>query len=302
LLASIALLAGGLVLVVAGAEMFFKGLLALAARMEVSAFALAVVISGLEVENLAAGIAANAKGFPDAAAGTFLGGSTFLALGVAGLGALVAPMRARIPAGVLAWTAVSPLPLVALSLDGQFSRVDGVLLLAWFAVAMVGLVRAGRPLLGEALPERRRHPLARVVGGLALLSIGGELLGEGIRKAVSRFDISQALLGNTAIAASVEAEEVARVAVPARRGRPDVGIGNIAGTIVHFISLNAGVIALVKPLELGHASVRLHLPVAAGAAATFCALVWLRQGLGRGEGAALVLLYLVYVAVAIVVG
>jgi hypothetical protein len=59
---------------------------------------------------------------------------------------------------------------------------------------------------------------------------------------VSHLGISQTLLGNTALAATVEAEELARVAVPARRGRPELALGNIAGTIVHFAALNAGLI------------------------------------------------------------
>ena len=86
------LLVAGLVLVVAGAEAFFEGLLATASRLRISAFVLTVVVSGFELENLAAGIAANLKGLPNAAAGTFLGGTTFLALCVAGLSALAAPI------------------------------------------------------------------------------------------------------------------------------------------------------------------------------------------------------------------
>jgi hypothetical protein len=92
-LAALALLIAGVALVVAGADVFFRGLLALAARLRLPAFVVTVVLSGFELENLAAGIAANAKGLPGAAAGTFLGGTTFLAAGVAGLGALIAPMR-----------------------------------------------------------------------------------------------------------------------------------------------------------------------------------------------------------------
>jgi hypothetical protein len=74
-----ALLVGGIVLVVAGAELFFEGLLTTAARLGVSAFALTALVSGFELENIAAGIAANVKGLENAAAGTFLGGTTFLA-------------------------------------------------------------------------------------------------------------------------------------------------------------------------------------------------------------------------------
>jgi cation:H+ antiporter len=216
-------LVAGLVLVVAGAELFFKGVLASSSRLGVSPFVLTVVVSGFELENLAAGIAANANGLSGAAAGTFLGGTTFLALGVAGAGALIAPMRARLPGSLLAWVAASPLPLLVLGLDGELSRLDGGLLLAWFAIALFGLVRSGRGVLGERQPpERRRAPLVRLVGGLAVLSAGGEILGEGIRTVVSRFGVSDTLLGNTVIAASVEAEELGRVAVPARRGRGDI--------------------------------------------------------------------------------
>ena len=298
--AALALLVGGVVLVVAGAELFFEGLLAAAARLGVSAFALTALISGFELENIAAGIAANVKGFENAAAGTFLGGTTFLALAVAGLGALVAPLRAQLPRAVLAWTAAAPVPLLLLALDGEVSRLDGGLLLGWFVLAMVGLWRAGRGLLGVPV-ERKRFILLRVLFGLALLTAAGEMLGEGLRRVVSRFGVSETLLGNTAIAASVEAEEVARVALPAQRGRGDIALGNVVGTIVHFIAFNAGLIALVRPLDLDSASRWLHLPVAVASPVFLVFLLAWRGGLGRVAGALLVGLYVAYVAVAVIV-
>jgi cation:H+ antiporter len=214
-LVAVILLAVGVGLVIAGAELFLDGLLAAGGRLGVSAFAITVAISGFELENLAAGIAANASGLPGAAAGTFLVGTTFLALGVAGLAAVIAPIHARLPKSALAWTALGPLPLVALGLDGELSRLDGGLLVAWFAIALPGLIRAGRGLLTPEEPERRRHPLAWLIGGLAVLTAGGELLAEGIRGVVERLGVSQTVLGNTAVAASVEAEEVARWRRPA---------------------------------------------------------------------------------------
>jgi cation:H+ antiporter len=296
----LALLVGGVVLVVVGAELFLEGLLAAAARLGVSAFALTALVSGFELENIAAGIAANVKGLENAAAGTFLGGTTFLALAVAGLGALVAPLRAQLPPAVLAWTAAAPMPLVLLALDGEVSRLDGGLLLGWFVLAMAGLWRAGRGLLGVPV-ERKRFILLRVLFGLAFLTAAGEMLGEGLRRVVSRFGVSETLLGNTAIAASVEAEEVARVAVPAQRGRGDIALGNIVGTIVHFIAFNAGVIALVRPLDLDSASRWLHLPVAAASPVFLVFLLAWRGSLGRAAGALLVGLYVAYVTVAVIV-
>jgi cation:H+ antiporter len=296
-----ALLVAGLVLVVAGAELFFEALLDSAARLRVSAYALTVVVSGFELENLAAGIAANANGLPNAAAGTFLGGTTFLALGVAGAGAVLAPVRAGLPRGALAWTAVAALPLLGLSVDGTISRFDGALLLGWFALALAGLVAAGRGRLGLERCGRRRFAALRLLAGLGLLTLGGELLGEGLRRVVARFGVSESLLGNTAVAASVEAEEVARVVAPARRGRGDVALGNVLGTIVHFVAFNAGVIALVRPIELDSASQWLHLPVAAAAPVVLAALLLARPRLGRPEGVLLLAAYAAYVAAAILV-
>jgi cation:H+ antiporter len=300
-LAVLALLVGGVALVVAGAELFFDGILGAAARLGVSAFALTVLVSGFEFENLAAGIAAAVAGLDDAAAGTFLGGTTFLALAVTGFGAFAGPLEARLPSAVLVWTATAPAPLLLVSLDGEISRRDGGLLLIWFVLAMAGLWRSGRDLLVADI-DRKRRVLLRVVGGLAILTVAGELLAEGIQRAVAHLGISEALLGNTAVAAGVEAEEIGRVAVPARRGRGDIGLGNVVGTIVHFAALNAGLIALVRPLDLGSESLHLHLPVAAASPLVLVALLAWRGGIGRPAGGVLLGLYSAYVAIAIAVG
>jgi cation:H+ antiporter len=293
-------LVAGIVLVVAAADVFVDGLLDVGRRLGVAPFVLTVALSGFETENLAAGIATNAKGLPGAAAGTFLGGVVFLALAVAGLGGLISPMRADLPRPFAAWTALAPLPLLAFGLDGQLSRVEGALLVVWFMIALVGAARTGRALLaGEEGEEHERHPFMRLLGGLAVLTGGGWLLGEGLRTVVRHFGVSATLLGNTAVAASVEAEELARVAVPARRGRPELALGNIAGTIIHFAALNAGVIALVKPLRLDHDTTSFYLPAAAVSPAIFAAVLVTRRRVGRAEGTILLALYAGYLIAAL---
>jgi cation:H+ antiporter len=300
---ALALLAAGVVVVVAGAELFFDGLLATATRLRISPFVLAVLVSGLELENLAAGIAANAKDLPGAAAGTFLGGTVFLALAVSGASAAIVPLRPAVPLRVLAWTAAAPLPLVALGADGRLARADGGLLLGWFVIALVAMVRAApHELADAAAASRKRFAAGRMVAGLAVLTAGGALLGDGLRRVVDRVGVSDTVLGNTAIAAAVEAEEVARPLAAARRGRGDLALANVCGTVVHFAALNAGLIALVKPLALDGPSRWLHLPAAAGAALLFSLLVWRGGGLGRREGAFLLGIYACYVTGAIVAG
>src|SRR6185437_17165103 len=109
----LAALVGGVALVIWAADLLVDGLLGVGRALRIAPFVLTVVLSGFETENLVAGIAANAKGLPGAAAGTFLGGMTFLAFAVAGLGALIAPIRVTLPIRFAVWTAISPLPLFA---------------------------------------------------------------------------------------------------------------------------------------------------------------------------------------------
>jgi cation:H+ antiporter len=298
--AALVVLVVAVVLVVGAADVFIDGLVGVGRRLGIAPFVLTVALSGFETESLAAGIAANAKDLPGAAAGTFLGGVTFLALAVAGLGGVIAPMEVELPRRFLAWIAAGPLPLLAFAADGHLSRVEGAALVVWSVVALTGIARSGRALLdGDSAEEPEPHPVARLVAGLAVLTGGGWLLGQGLSTVVRHLGISPTLLGNTALAATVEAEELARVAVPARRGRPELGLGNIAGTIVHFAAFNAGVIALVKPLDLDHATTHLYLPAAAVSPAILAALLLVRHRLGRIEGAALATAYGAYLALAI---
>src|SRR5918995_7456585 len=147
-LVSLALLAAGIVLITLGANAFFAGVLGAAQRIGVSTFFLTLLISGLEVENIAAGLAANVAGFPGAAAGTFLGGTTFITLGVAGLGAILVPIRVSLPREFLWTTAFAGAPLALLAFDGTLSRVDGAILIATFCVAMIVLHRSTGAMTG----------------------------------------------------------------------------------------------------------------------------------------------------------
>src|SRR5215212_217946 len=306
-LISVVLLAAGIATIVLGAEAFFDGLLGAARRIGVSTFFLTLLISGLEVENIAAGLAANFAGFPGAAAGTFLGGTPFITLGVAGLGAILVPFRVGLPRQFLLTTAFAGAPLALLALDGTLSRVDGGILIVTFGVTMVilhrstGTVTEDEPDADED-SQGRKYPWVWLLAGLGTMTVGGELLGNGLHGIVSRFGVSPTLLGNTAIAAFTEVEEIGRVAVPARRGRPDMAVANIGGTAIHFLSLNAGNLAVLLPLQLDDATMHLHLPVAVVAPALYCLILVLRGGLGRREGIVLAACYVAYLVAAVRAG
>ena len=60
-------------------------------------------------------------------------------------------------------------------------------------------------------------------------------------------------------------------------------------------------IALVKPLALDHDTTRFYLPAAAASPAIFAAVLLARRRLTRIEGAALLTLYVAYLAAAIII-
>ena len=66
--------------------------------------------------------------------------------------------------------------------------VDGVILVACVIVMLV-IARTGRGIIAgpDDDDEAKTRPLVRMLAGLAALSVGGEVLGEGIRATVSRF-------------------------------------------------------------------------------------------------------------------
>ena len=81
------------------------------------------------------------------------------------------------------------------------------------------------------------------------------------------------MLGNSAIAAFTEAEEIGQVAVLARCGRPDMAVANIGSAAIHFLTLNAGILAVVFTLHLDDATMHLHLSLAVVALALYCLIL-----------------------------
>jgi hypothetical protein len=100
-LIAVALFAVGVVVVVVATERLLEGLVDVAAALRIAPFVASAVLSGLEAENIAVGLAAGQRGAADIALGTTFGGAMFVLCIALGLGALIAPLEARLPRGVV---------------------------------------------------------------------------------------------------------------------------------------------------------------------------------------------------------
>jgi cation:H+ antiporter len=253
----------GIGLILWSAERLTDGVLG--ASFAVSAFFVGALVSGFEPENLVTGLVANFKGLPQIALGTVVGAAIFMILGGFGTALLIVPMEVKIPrAGVLAMPAgLIPFGWVLFN-DGSVSRLEGILLLIVCGALMVWLYRASPVLLAarsvreieqpvEEFPSRRRALLMLAAGTVGLL-VGAELVVAGASGIIEGFGVSETFFGMTVVAIGESLEETVRMVSPARRGRSDIALGNVVGTTIIFLTLNLGLIALVRPISVDRGS------------------------------------------------
>jgi cation:H+ antiporter len=295
----VALLAfvAGVVVVVVATERLLDGLVGLARAARVAPFVAAAVLSGLEAENVAVGLAAGSRGASDVALGTAFGGAIFLLCAALGLGAIIAPLRVRLPRGVVlllpASAALAGLPIFF----PRTPRWTGAVLLLGFAAAIAYLAMASRGhqflSVGEGEGDNEHEPPRSVaflafitLVGIAAITAGGELVAYGAQTVIRVAGLSAGLIGVVITPAAIEAEELIRQVVPARRGRPDVSAGNAVGTVIYFLLFNLGLIAVLTPVSVPTYVRALDWPFLLGASVIAAALL-LRGRLGRAQGAVL---------------
>ncbi len=285
----------GIAIVIFATERLLDGLVGVAAALRVAPFVASVILSGLEAENIAVGLAAGQRGASDIALGTAIGGATFLLCMALGLGALIAPLRVRLPRGIVALLPIAAVLAGLPLLSGSTPRWTGLVLLLAFGLAIGYLVRAAH---GHAFaPEREAAPTApaRPLGrallltlvGIAAIAAGGELVAIGAEGLIATLGLGSGLMGMVITPAAIEAEEVVRQVVPARRGFAEVSAGNVIGTVLYFTLFNLGLIALLTPVSVSDRVRLVDWPFLVGAA-LLAAVFLLRGRVGRLEGLVLV--------------
>ena len=302
----------GVLIVIWSTERLLDGMVGLAALLRAAPFVIAGIFSGLEAENVAVGVVAGRQGHAEIALGTVFGGGTFIVCVALGLGAVLFPLKVSLPRGILLLMAAAPVLSGVALIGGTTSRAAGVVLLAAFAASIWYLVRASKDhdFLGAeadeirdeaAKPLRWWQPIALTVFGLAVITIGAELVNYGADNIIRHFAFPAALMGMIITPAAIEAEEVIRQAVPAREGHHDVAAGNLVGTLLYFVLFNLGLIALAVPVPVPHRVVTLDWPFLIGA--TWLATAFLSRGrLTRLQGAALLAVYGAYIGATILIG
>jgi cation:H+ antiporter len=254
---------GGLVALILGAEVLVRAGTGLATWLGIRPMmiGLTVVSLGTSVPELAVGIDAALSGSPGLAVGNIVGTNLVNLLMILGLSALLLPIaldRATLRFNLPAMTAAALL-LYLLSIDGELTRLDGIILLLGGLAYSAGLVRVSRrdtvdladvPVADVAAaaehPRPVRHVLLMLVA-LAVVVIGAELLVEGSVSSARSLGVSEAVIGLTIVAIGTSAPELVTTIVSTLRGNRDLAIGNLLGSSIYNIGAVLGLTVVIAP-------------------------------------------------------
>lgn len=308
------MLAGGLLLILGGANYMTDGAASLAKRLGMSEFivGLTVVSMMTSAPELVVSIMSAANASAQMAIGNIVGSNIFNILVIVGVVAMIKPIK--IGTGIL----VNEIPLVILSsavllvmgnaplLDGGahvLTRVDGLVLLLFFLVFMHYTISSARKQADKTAESTVKdlslgRSLVYLLGGLAALVFGGQWFVDGACGLARALGWSEALIGLTILAAGTSLPELATSVAAARKGMSGICIGNVIGSCIFNIFFVLGVTSSISPLDFGGIG-DLDLLTMTGASLLFwfTGWYWGNKVINRTEGTIMVLTYVIYILV-----
>jgi len=313
-------LLGGFALVVLGAECLVAGASAVARRLGVSdlVVGLTVVAFGTSAPELVVNLVAAVQGHTDMAIGNILGSNTFNVLFILGVAALIRPLTVtqatvwkEIPLSLLAAVLVG-VTAADRWLDGgaadTLSRIDGLVLLAFFGIFLVYMLETARKGSGEPDPSPAGAPSllgswVLVVLGFGLLIGGGRAVVMGAVEVAAGLGMSEALIALTIVSAGTSLPELATSAVAAWRGNSDIAVGNVVGSNIFNIFFILGTSAAIRPLPFApKQGVDVAVTMTASVFVFLAAFTGRRHRIDRWEGVVFLAAYAAYLGYLLVRG
>ena len=232
---------------------------------------------------------------PGIAIGNVVGSNIANVLLILGVSAAIAPLL--IPARKLwrdlGFMLAATAALWVMLLDGQVTRIEGVLLLvglvAFLTTAfLTGKEEAEEITLGD-IPQWKAW--AMTAGGLVVLVIGARLLVDSATEIARGFGISEAVIGLTIVAVGTSLPELATSAIAAIRKQTEIAVGNVVGSNIFNIFGILGVTATVVPIPAEARFATTDMPWVGATAVGLTVLAFALGGLPRIAGVLLLAAY-----------
>jgi cation:H+ antiporter len=310
----------GFGLLIKGADYFVDASSGVARRYGIPSIVigLTIVAFGTSAPELAVNLIASFNGNTGVAIGNILGSNIANIFLILGITAIICPIVANrntvlkeVPFSLLAALMVFVLAN-DMWLDGAasslISRIDGLVLLGFFAIFMYYIVaistggdKKEEPLNEDVGSAFLHKPMWQTVGimvaSLTALVIGGKWVVDGAVQLATLAGLTEAVIGLTVVAVGTSLPELVTSVVAARKGETDIAIGNIVGSNIFNIFWILGVSALIAPLPFTSSlDVDIYMTIAASAALFVAMYVGKRHTLESWQGYGMVGVYIAYVA------
>ncbi|MBZ9632562.1 calcium/sodium antiporter [Salegentibacter sp. LM13S] len=259
------LLVLGLIVLIFGANYMVEGASALAKKFNISnlAIGLTIVAFGTSAPELVVNTFAAADGYSDIVFGNVIGSNNFNLFIILGITGLITPLAVQ---SSTAWKEI-PISLIAVIIlfmmvndqiifPEQYSilgTLDGFILLFCF---LAFLFYVYKQLKNDDVVEeddiKLLSPLKTtvfIIGGLAGLVLGGQLVVNNAIDIAESMGISQKIIGLTVVAAGTSLPELATSIVAAAKKNADIAVGNIIGSNIFNIFLILSAASLIKPID-----------------------------------------------------
>ncbi|MFC0264460.1 calcium/sodium antiporter [Fontibacter flavus] len=257
------LLAGGLVLLVKGADWLVDGASVLAKKNKVSdlAIGLTIVAFGTSAPELVVNVVAASEGYSDIVFGNIIGSNNFNLFVILGIAGIITPLYVQ---SSTVWKEIPFSFLAALFLlflvnnyffgsSGLLSRYDAALLLVFFIAFLVYVATQLKTDPNIEVVVAKDYTTLKIwvliFAGLGGLVLGGKLVVDNAVAMAQSLGVSEKIIGLTIVAAGTSLPELATSVVAAMKRNADIAIGNIVGSNIFNIFLILGVSGLIRPLN-----------------------------------------------------
>ena len=300
------LLIVGFVLLIKGADLFVDGSSSVARLLKVPSviIGLTIVSIGTSAPEAAVSITAGIAGNNEIAVSNIIGSNIFNLLIVIGICAIIKAfasdkdiVKRDLPINI----GVTVI-LLLMILDGKLGRLDGIILLVLMIAYIVLLVV--NALKNRLTDEETKamSPLKSILFiaiGLFAIILGGDFVVDSSATIAKNFGMSETLVGLTIVAVGTSLPELVTSIVAATKGESGLALGNAVGSCIFNIILILGVSSLLSPIPVVFESV-IDCIVLLGVTVLTYLFSRTSSKTLRWEGIVYVLVYLVYLAYAIV--
>lgn len=297
------LLLVGFLLLVKGADFFVEGASSVARLLRIPSvvIGLTIVALGTSAPEAAVSITAGLSGNADISLSNVIGSNMFNVLVVLGVCAVIGksvPTDREVMGRDFFWNLAASVGLLVITLGGTIFRWQGLLLLAAMVVYLFIVIRAALANRTEEADEKPLSPvlsIVYIVGGLAAIVFGGDMVVDNACLIAEAWGMSQTLIGLTIVAMGTSLPELVTSVVAARKGENGLALGNVIGSNIFNILFIMGIASSLVPIAVAAESVLDMVVVMIVSLVTFV-FCKSRDEISRKEGIIMLLAYAAYTA------